>query len=193
MARPLAFDPQKKLHKAMMLFWRKGYEATSMQDLVDELEINRYSIYNTFGDKQALFILSLEYYEEKVFSHLLQALQPADRGLKSLEHYLNTLAKGLSNQSSISGCLLQNSLLEGGVKDPQILQGIRTNFLQLRDTIEEVIDHARDLKQISEDADSAALADFMLLQVQGLVAMHSLSTAKSGRALNVLKQQMRLW
>ncbi len=86
MARPLAFDPQKTLHRATMLFWRKGYEATSMQDLVDTLEINRYSIYNTLGDKQALFELCLEYYEGRVFAHLLEALQPLEAGLPSLEH-----------------------------------------------------------------------------------------------------------
>ncbi len=177
----------------MMLFWRKGYAATSMQDLVDALDINRFSIYNTFGDKQALFALTLKYYEENVFGSLLKALQPTDRGLESLENYLNTLAKGLNNQSSVSGCLLQNSLLEGGVKDPQILQGIRTSFLHLRDTLEEVFDHARELKQINEDADSAALADFMLLQVQGLICLHSLSKEQSDRALRVLKQQIRLW
>ncbi len=177
----------------MMLFWRKGFEATSMQDLVDTLEINRFSIYNTFGDKQAFFVLALQYYEEKVFGSLLKALLPTDRGIQSLENYLNTLAEGLNNQSSVSGCLLQNSLLEGSVKDPQILQHIRTSFLQLRDTLEEVIRHARALKQISEAADSEALADFMLLQVQGLIALHSLSEKQSDRALKVLKQHIRLW
>lgn len=177
----------------MMLFWSKGYEATSMQDLVDALDINRFSIYNTFGDKQALFVLSLEYYEEKVFGSLLKALQPTDKGLESLENYLNSLAKGLNSQSSVSGCLLQNSLLEGGVKDPQIIQTIRTSFMHLRDLLEEVFDHACMLKQINENADSTALADFMLLQVQGLISLHSLSKDQFDRAFKVLKQQIHLW
>lgn len=193
MARPLAFDPQKKLHKAMMLFWRKGYDATSMQDLVTELDINRFSIYNTFGDKHALFVLTLEYYEERVFGTLLKALQPTDKGLESLENYLDTLSNGLNNQSSVTGCLLQNSLLEGGVKDPKILKSIRSSFLHLRDVIEEVIEHARELGQIDKNADSAELADFMLLQVQGLISIHSLSKTQADRALKVLKQQIHLW
>lgn len=193
MARPLAFDPKQKLHKAMMLFWRKGYEATSMQDLVDELAINRYSIYNTFGDKQALFALSLEYYQQRVFGYLLDALQPIDGGLVSLEHYLDTLANGLNSQKTVSGCLLQKSLLEGGIQDKQILQSARDSFMQLRDTFEKVIESARHQQQISDDVDSAALADYMLLQVQGLIALHGLSKAHSSQALKVLKQQIHLW
>ncbi len=176
-----------------MLFWRKGYEATSMQDLVDTLEINRYSIYNTFGDKQALFELCLEYYEGRVFAHLLEALQPLEAGLPSLEHYLDTFTQALGNQSKVSGCLLQKSLLEGGVEDEQILARIRQNFMQLRDFFEELIEHARVQGQIDKQADSAALADFMLLQVQGLIALSSVNRESFEQAAEVLKQQLRLW
>ena len=193
MARPLTFDPEKTIHKATMLFWRKGYASTSMQDLVDELGINRYSIYNTLGDKKTLFVLCLDYYQDKVFSGLLKPLQGNDQGLRSLDNYLNQLAQGLNHPSSIPGCLLQNTLLEGGVRDPEILQSIRSHFLRLRDTLELVIQQAKNKQEISENANCSELADFMLLQVQGLVALHSLDQDSSKQAMKALKKQMACW
>ena len=194
MARPLAFDPNEKLHQAMMLFWQRGYEATSMQDLVDTLGINRFSIYNTFGDKQALFILAIERYEKKVFNRLLKTLEPVEDGLPRLEIYFDTLAAGLKSQSDTGGCLLQNSLLEGGIDNRQILTRIRKNFLGLRDAFKVVIENAKQQKQIQSDADSALLADFLLMQVQGLIALHGLKMgAQADGALDALKQQIQQW
>ena len=74
MARKIEFDRDEALKKSMILFWEKGYENTSMQDLVTTLEINRFSIYNTYGDKKALFHQALEYYRTHIFEMLNQPL-----------------------------------------------------------------------------------------------------------------------
>jgi TetR/AcrR family transcriptional repressor of nem operon len=76
MARNLEFIPEEKVEKALNVFWKKGYNATSMQDLVDAMQINRSSLYNSFGDKHGLFIqclttyvnFTLEQYRAKAFS-----------------------------------------------------------------------------------------------------------------------------
>src|SRR5688572_28957647 len=68
MARNKAFDPEERLEKARDLFWEKGYNATSMQDLVEGMQLNRASIYDTYGDKYALFQQCLQNYaKEKLF------------------------------------------------------------------------------------------------------------------------------
>jgi TetR/AcrR family transcriptional regulator, transcriptional repressor for nem operon len=194
MARPLTFNPDEKLHLAMMLFWRQGYEATSIENLVDELEINRFSLYNTFGDKQALFIRAIELYEKKVFSRLLQTLQPVEEGLPRLHVYFDALSAGLKSQSVEGGCFLQNSLLEGGIEDRKILLRLRKIILRLRNTLNDVIENARKQGQIASDSDSSALTDFLLLQVQGLIVLHGLKMEKQADcALDILKQQIRRW
>lgn len=66
MGRPATFDPQDKLHQAMKVFWRYGYEATSVQMLCDALKLNRFSIYNAFGDKETLLNLALDHYGNTV-------------------------------------------------------------------------------------------------------------------------------
>lgn len=65
MARSKEFEVNEVLDKAIQLFWTQGYEKTSMQDLVEFMGIHRRSIYDTFGDKHALFMKALERYETK--------------------------------------------------------------------------------------------------------------------------------
>lgn len=194
MARPLAFDPQEKLHQAMMLFWRQGYEATSMQNLVEALNINRFSLYNTFGDKQALFSQAVELYEQVVFGRLLNTLMPAQDGLVRLYAYLDLLSQGLASQEGVSGCFLQNSLLEGGIEDQQVLQRIRGVLLRLRQALIDVLEAAESLEEIAPSSDINALADYLLLQVQGLIVLYGLGlTGQAQNAMQVIKHQIKAW
>ncbi len=194
MARPLAFDPDEKLQQAMMLFWRKGYKATSMQDLVEELGINRFSLYNTFGDKQAMFLRAIERYEEQVFGRLLHALQPPEDGLRRLEAYFDSLSRGLRGQYQVGGCFLQNAMLEGGVCDPKVVERIRLVFLRLRGALADVIEGAKGLGEISASYSTEELADYLLLQAQGLIALHGLGVGPQAEsALQVIKRQIHGW
>ena len=112
MSRSTAFDPEEILHKAMMLFWRQGFEATSLQDLVSTLGINRFSIYNTFGDKRTLFLKTLRYYEEQVFIPQMSELSPAEEGLPRLQAYFKALGERLADEPGTLGCFLQNTALD---------------------------------------------------------------------------------
>lgn len=68
MARKCNFDREEKLHQAMTLFWQKGYANTAISDLVEHLQINRFSLYNAFGDKQKLYYEALDRYLNLVSS-----------------------------------------------------------------------------------------------------------------------------
>ncbi|NIB43017.1 TetR/AcrR family transcriptional regulator [Pseudomaricurvus alkylphenolicus] len=194
MARPLAFDPNEKLHQAMLLFWRKGFEATSMQDLVNALGINRFSIYNTFGDKQALYAKVVDYYEDKVFGALIRRLQVPEPGVETLEVYFQALLDGLTGQRGLCGCFLQTAILSGEVRDPQTRESINATFGRLQGALRDVIISAREKGDISPSADAEALADFLLMQVQGLIALQGLGKGEQARAaLQVLLGQIRSW
>ena len=71
MPRPKAFDPDAALQQAMQVFWERGYEATSVQDLVQGMGINRFSLYSTFGGKHQLFVTALERYRDTIVADLL--------------------------------------------------------------------------------------------------------------------------
>ncbi len=85
MARHKEFDQDEALQKAMEAFWARGYEATSMQDLVEHMGINRQSLYDTFGDKHSLFLKALDRYHEVETRKLLAFVVGAEWARLNLE------------------------------------------------------------------------------------------------------------
>lgn len=87
MPRTKQFDEKEALNKAMELFWEKGFHATSIQDLVSQLSINRASLYDTFGGKEALFEAAFELYREtngSIIQHLFETESSVKEGFKKL-------------------------------------------------------------------------------------------------------------
>ena len=93
MARTKEFRPEAALDAAMQLFWRKGYEATSMRDLLDGMGIGRGSFYDTFGDKHALFLAALDRFEEVRTAWVDEALEGS--GLDGIEEVFRRTVEGL--------------------------------------------------------------------------------------------------
>src|SRR6266571_5492306 len=112
MARQKEFDRDEVLHRAMELFWTRGYEGTSIQDLVKHMRINRQSMYDTFGDKHTLFLQSLDRYREiqsrKVFA-VLERPGSVKKNLRQL--FEEVVARALSAEGR-RGCFVGNSMSE---------------------------------------------------------------------------------
>ena len=193
MARPLAFDPEEKLRLAVDLFWKQGYEATSLQNLVETLGINRFSLYNTFGDKRALFDKALKHYQSLKFDWLMASIQPVEEGLPSLKRFLLTLKKGLEMPSP-GGCLLQNTALEGSISDPETLDYIQGLITTQRTAISDALQHAIALEQFRHKHNSDALADMILAQVQGAVALSRIAgPSQATRSVDALLTMIDTW
>ena len=108
MPRVKNYNREEMLDKAMELFWEKGYAATSMQSLVDHLGINRFSIYDSFGDKHSLFLAALDRYREIVAESLRTKLNDDTKGIEAIKDYFRAMAADLSTPSGRMGCLVQN-------------------------------------------------------------------------------------
>jgi len=110
MARQKEFNREEVLHKAMEVFWTRGYEGASIQDLVKHMGINRQSIYDTFGDKHSLFLQSLDRYREiqapKVFA-VLERPGSVKENLRQL--FEEVIARALSAEGR-RGCFVGNSM-----------------------------------------------------------------------------------
>jgi TetR/AcrR family transcriptional repressor of nem operon len=112
------FDVAEALDKAMQAFWTRGYEATSMQDLVDCTGVNRGSLYATYGDKRALFLAALRAYDEQVRRRLLADLEnrcPPKEAVRQL--FLAFLGNPTGDNR---GCFLTNTALELAPHDREI-------------------------------------------------------------------------
>ena len=128
MARAKEFDREVALERAMNLFWEQGYEAASVQKLLDAMEIGRQSLYDTFGDKHSLFLASLEHYCELGTHSILARLSAPDGGLGAIEDYFEGAARGMSTKPYRS-CLVINSAIELAPHDPEVA-GIVNGFVE---------------------------------------------------------------
>ena len=111
MARSKAFNKEEVLDKAVEVFWAKGYEAASIQDLVDAMGIQRGSLYATFGGKQQLFLTALNRYGEVVVKKLLEILGSKDSAFESIELFFAQLVEHLLTAGPLRSCLVTNSAI----------------------------------------------------------------------------------
>jgi len=103
----------------MNFFWEQGYEAASMRDLLDAMEIGRQSLYDTFGDKHSLFLASLTHYTDLGVRSVVAELSAPDGGLAAIQDYFDGMARRMTTKPYRS-CLLINSAIELAPHDPEV-------------------------------------------------------------------------
>ena len=112
MARPREFDRTQVLDQAIDVFWQRGYEGTSIQDLVDRMGIHRGSLYCAFGDKHGLFLAALDRYEEVFHSKILDRLAAGRLGegaRQAIRQVFDDVVRSCASQAGRKGCLMTNS------------------------------------------------------------------------------------
>jgi TetR/AcrR family transcriptional repressor of nem operon len=190
MARKLEFDKNTALQKAMLLFWEKGFEASSMEDLVNAMEINRFSIYNSFGDKKRLLILALEHYRENVLAKLLAPLYADLSPEKCLENYLDNMGKQLQSTAGSLGCFIQRTGQSHISTDPEVSKMLILILEELRGALISTISRARYEKSLQWQYNDEVLADFILSQIQGLIVLRRATNKKEfiSEQIEILKK-----
>ncbi|MDX1606918.1 MAG: helix-turn-helix domain-containing protein, partial [Candidatus Competibacterales bacterium] len=121
MARTKAFDRTEVLERAMTLFWRQGYEATSIQDLVAHTGVNRASLYATYGDKRTLFGAALAHYRDVVSARRMRQLTEPGAGKAAIRRFFRELIEYSLGEGHPLGCLLANSAIELAPHDPALV------------------------------------------------------------------------
>jgi TetR/AcrR family transcriptional regulator, transcriptional repressor for nem operon len=133
MARPVEFDENKVLTNAMEQFWREGYEASSVQKLLDCTGINRGTLYNSFGDKDTFFKSCVDQYNKVVEKQITETLKdPKLSAWDSIEAYLNETVLNVTNKHRSMGCLLVNSVCESINYDKEMRKVVRGSLAQIR-------------------------------------------------------------
>lgn len=166
MARTCNFDRNEKLIEAMQLFWKKGYAATSVADLVEHLGINRFSLYNTFGDKQRLYHEALAYYLDQESIPKLAPLLAEHANLDDVINYIEAFAKLQKDQEE--GCFMQNALLEKSLSDEIVFNEGSRLFDHIVKAFSSAISRSKLAGHISEQVNPEQLSQFLLMQLQGI-------------------------
>ena len=115
--RPRQFDIDQALDDAMRAFWAKGYEATSLADLMEATGLHKGSLYQAFGDKHKLFMRSLNHYADREFKDVAAVAFQQDSPLDSIRALVRTVC---DHAAEGRGCLMINSLVELAPHDPEV-------------------------------------------------------------------------
>jgi TetR/AcrR family transcriptional repressor of nem operon len=166
MARTKEFDPEVALDRAMNAFWELGYEKTSMQDLVDRMGVGRRSLYDTFGDKHALFMQSLRRYvdlREAAEREIAEAAHDARDAIRRL--FEASLAEGSVLQK---GCLATNSATEVALGDPETTREIERHFAVCQQLLTGLVRQGQREGVIAEHHSAQALGTGLFNALLGL-------------------------
>jgi TetR/AcrR family transcriptional regulator, transcriptional repressor for nem operon len=122
MARPREFDEAAVLDAAIDRFWKRGYEATSVRDLADEMNIAGASLYNAFGNKRSLYERALNRYLDRTFRERIRRLEPSLPPREAIAAFLQEIVKRSVTDKQRRGCMLVNSAIESAPHDHQFLE-----------------------------------------------------------------------
>ncbi|HYX27681.1 MAG TPA: TetR/AcrR family transcriptional regulator [Pyrinomonadaceae bacterium] len=171
MARQKEFDREEVLHKAMEVFWARGYDGTSIQDLVKHMGINRQSIYDTFGDKHSLFLQALDRYREiqsrKVFE-ILDRPGSVRRNLKLL--FQEIVDKSLSEEGR-RGCFVGNSMSELAGRCKETAARTCNSVASAERTFQQALRRGKEQGELPAIRDTRAVARFLYCSLQGMLLL----------------------
>lgn len=167
MARSKEFDPDAALQRALELFWERGYEATSMADLVAHLGIARASIYATFGGKRELYLKALERYLHNMDPAVLDALSQPGPVLPAVRALIRTYAEE-SGGDDRRGCMVVNAAVELAPRDPAAAAFVEASWSHLETVLTSALTRARAQGELAPDKDPRAVARMLLVLMQGM-------------------------
>ena len=176
--RPKEFDEQIALERAMEVFWGHGYEATSVQDLLDAMGISRGSMYDTFGDKHALFSAAIEHYERTVTSGIEKMLTAPGSPLAAIRRCLTKLADH-PRKGPCRGCMATSAAVELAQHDQQVCNAVQAILRRVERAFHGALDRAVKAGELSRRADTLAQARFLTGTVQGLSVMGKASASRA--------------
>lgn len=189
--RPLSFDREDALTKAMLLFWRHGYEATSLNDLTTALGVKPSSIYSVFGDKKHLFLEAVAKYlsgpvtSESIIDHAVDGREAA-RGL------LKAAAVGFTGQDTPAGCLLASSAISCSERANDVKEELAAIRRGIENQLLKKVKESVEAGQLPKDTAAEALASLTMAIIQGMSTL-ARDGATRDKLLGMIDAVMLAW
>lgn len=180
MARPKQFDRDAALAGALEVFWSKGYEGASTDDLLKGMKIGRQSMYDTFGDKQALFLESLRCYHKLDNKNFFDHLGDNPSPLKVLQGFLAIFTRR-SDDENARGCMGINATTAFGQTKPEVTALARNTATSVETMLGELVQAAQETGELARSLDARQAASFLYATLQGLTVR-----AQAGASRNEL-------
>lgn len=169
--RPLEFNPDIALESAMQLFWRKGYESSSLQELLTTMGLSKSSFYQTFKSKHALFQSCIQHYRQTLNNEMRTQLKNTDSGKTFINNLFYNVANETSGPGARRGCLLMNTASEFAQTDQEIAELVSSSIDSITNAFELAIQQAQQQGEIPSDKDARTLATYLVSNMSGLKNM----------------------
>ena len=190
LGRKRSFDKEQALKKAMFLFWENGYLGTSISELTNTLGINKPSLYSAFGNKEQLFMSSLDYYMEEYGNpHLNKLSYPEELPFKDrLQNFMTIIAESVTDSALPKGCLFVKTTCEGSEMIPEhIMSAIRNIVENNNQLLLNVLKKEQEKGEIPDNINVIEYADFIDTMLMGMGVQ-----AKNGASLESLQPIIQL-
>jgi TetR/AcrR family transcriptional repressor of nem operon len=170
MARPREFDMDEVLDAALAVFWERGYEATSMADLMEATGLHKGSLYKAFRDKHDLFVQALQRYLGKSYEQIRHMLLAAESPVQALTEFLHGLTDSCHQDSTRKGCFAVNCLVELANHDGAVSELTARHFTRIEKLLCDQIARGQKNGEIRDDIPAGHLAESFSVYLSGLLA-----------------------
>ncbi|MFP6790931.1 MAG: TetR/AcrR family transcriptional regulator [Thalassolituus sp.] len=168
MARPLQFERQKAIDAAMRVFWQQGYSASSLQQLLDAMQINRGSLYAAFSDKAGLFKEVIDNYQSRIQSIVIRLLSNELDPAKGIKDVFELTLLALTKDSLALGCLLVNTVNELSPIDSEIASHAAKKLEVVEQAFITACKRAQTLNQMTTEITPESAGKMLMTSMIGL-------------------------
>lgn len=181
--RPLEFDPNQAIDAAMQLFWRNGYESSSLQQLITTMRLSKSSFYQAFKSKHNLFQNCVKHYETTLIDDLNDQLESADNGVDFIKTLFHSVTEQCIDAESRKGCLLMNTVSEFAQDDPIIAELVRNSLERFYEVLLKAVRQGQQEGLINTNKEAQILARYLVSSMSGIKNM-----VKAGTNAQTIKQ-----
>jgi TetR/AcrR family transcriptional repressor of nem operon len=179
MGRPREFDPEAALDRAVDVFWTQGFDATSLRDLLQAMDLSKSSFYQTFSSKGELYLRCLDRYRNRIADRMMHDLQQANSGRAFIESVFRGLARDLDRPNGRRACLIMNDAGDVERREEAVALRMRLGAAQFEGVFRAAVERAQREGDISPETDAQALARYLMSSRSGLLAVRKAGASKS--------------
>lgn len=191
--RPLSFDRDAALERAMLVFWRFGYEAASLQELTSAMGITPPSLYAAFGDKEKLYLEAIERYASRNCDELQCLFEQAPTARDAIERFLQSIAVEMTCPSHPPGCLVASSAMNCSASAAHVQEVVSECRDDVESRIRDRLDKALVSGELPAGTNTAVLAAFFNTIIQGLSTQARDTGGDRDQLLAIVKAAMQAW
>lgn len=159
--RPKSFNEEEVVNKAITIFWKNGYEATSTEKLLTGMDLNKGSLYNTFGSKKELFTKSLEQFAAHSIAMVEEQILASNNPVEGIKNFFISLASS-NEEDHNKGCFMCNTIAELNNIDTELTRKASVNLKKLENVFLKYIQEAKEQNRLTTKEEASVLARYLL-------------------------------